>query len=274
MRLHLCVVLLVQVLVYSVCEDQAIVHVVLLAPRKGTCTRGAGLRFIAPALPAALMDGECKSANQACLLPLRSYNACGPLFVRHFLSFRPSRLLLLNSVFCPFPVSELKGTVIYSTKLFIIFPSTPPPLGSTLNPLPTCPPSMGPTSGTSAAKAQPGHQALSSSSSAFRTQDSERSSKEELNQASLRLSARPDDSLRYAAVPCPFYLPELGPLLTKPSDIHDSFDPIMSHIKSYRSGSRPVYDPLKRFLEEAPREQPWWTLVHFAKDTERDGPGK
>jgi hypothetical protein len=63
---------------------------------------------------------------------------------------------------------------------------------------------MAPISGASAAKAQPGHQALSSASSAFCTKDSERSSKEELNQARLRLSAHPDDSLQYAVVPCPF----------------------------------------------------------------------
>jgi hypothetical protein len=71
-----------------------------------------------------------------------------------------------------------------------------------------------------------------------------------------------------------FYLLEVGLLLTKPSAIHDSLEPITSHIKSYCSGSRPVYDPLQRYLEETPREQPWSTLVHFAKGAERDGAGK
>jgi hypothetical protein len=63
---------------------------------------------------------------------------------------------------------------------------------------------MTPTSSASAAKAQLGPQALASSSSVFRTKDSERSSKEDLNQARLRLNTHPDDSLQYAAVPCPF----------------------------------------------------------------------
>jgi hypothetical protein len=221
------------------------------------------------------MDGWCKSANQACLLSLRSYNACwAPL--RTPFPFFPS-VSPPASEFCLLSTSALsepRGTVIYSTKLSIIHPSTPSPFGSTLSPL------------------QPVHQAW--------LPPAPRLPPKPNPDIRLRFPARRPSTPRILNVhpkkssikqgfartliqttlsrtrPClvPFYLPDLGPLLTKPSDIHGSLDLITSHIKSYRSGSRPVYDPLQKFLEETPHEQPWSTPVHFAKGTEKDGSGK
>jgi hypothetical protein len=63
-------------------------------------------------------------------------------------------------------------------------------------------------------------------------------------------------------------------LLTKPSDNHESLNPITAHIESYRRGSGPIYDPLRRVLDETPREQPWSSLACFAKGAEKDAPGK
>jgi hypothetical protein len=63
MRFHCYVVPLVQALVCSVREDQAIVHVVLLAPREGTGTQEGRLALHC-ACSACCVDGrmvqECK----------------------------------------------------------------------------------------------------------------------------------------------------------------------------------------------------------------------
>jgi hypothetical protein len=126
---------------------------------------------------------------------------------------------------------------------------------------------MTPASGASTAEA--GHQGLPSGSSALGFKDS--AGAEATAKAAPCLDAHLHGSLPYAAIFDPS-LPYLSPglLLTKHSNNHESFNSLTVHTESYSRGSEPTYEPLQRFLDETPDEQPWSALVYFAKKS-REG---